>query len=230
MNATLTQRKYRLVAGLATDGAKTYGIAWAAAFIALLVVSAIIRQVVGEYRDYAVFAVVAIPLVTGILGWSGMYRSYPRALTNGVTRKEFLAAFAMFGVALVLASAALSQLGLRVINLFSTFRGAEYDTGFYGVGLPDSMARAVLWFACGALIGAVMHRVPTRRLGLLVSALILAVAYFRRDWLWTNAVPLIYGDVVDMTEIAAIDAVFAIPFLLAAWVLAMRAPLPPKRA
>ena len=230
MDTTLTQRKYRLAARLGADAAKTYGLAWAAVFTALLVVSVIVRQAAGEYVDYAIFAVIGIPVVVAIVGWSNMYRSYPRALVNGVTRKELLAAFAMQGVVMVLAATALTRLGLLAIGAFSNFRGAEYDPGFYGVGMADSAARAVLWFACGAVAGVVMLRIPNRRLGVLVSVLILAVVYVRRDWLWINALPVIGGDDLDMSDVALIDAAFAVPFILATWILAARAPIPPKRA
>ena len=228
MNATLTQRKYRLAARLGADTAKTFGITWAAVFIALVVASAIFRQATGEDREFAYYALFAIPLVMILVSWISMAKSYPLALANGLTRQGFLVAFAMFGGAVILATAAFTQLGRLVIGVFSTFRGSSYEMGFYGLDLVESLVNPALFFACGAVAGAVVLRFRSRWLGALTGGLLVGILVTRPNWLWATALRV--SPIVETGDMVLIDAPLAVLLALAAWLVLNRAPIPPKRA
>ncbi|THV30768.1 hypothetical protein [Glycomyces paridis] len=237
----LTQRKYRFAAHLATDAARTLGLWTVAGFAVLLAASAIYRAAVGAYADFAVWALLVIPAAMLAAGWLHLHKAYPRAIANGLTRKELIAAFALYGAVAVLAAAALTQAGNAVIGLFSTFRGVEHHTGFYGLGWFDSVARPALWFAVGAAAGSAMIRFGRRWLGALVSALFISVAVYRSAVI-SLAVNLGQqvpdGDgtlieiplAVDENTLAWIDLALAAAVALAALALLARAPMRPKPA
>lgn len=238
MNTVLKQRKIRLAARLATDTAMTFGLLSVAAFTVLIVVSLIWREISGEYVQLASWVIFAIPLILAIQAWVHLTKSYPMALANGLTRREFLAAYALFALATVIATAALTQLGLAVIDLFSTFRGVAHHEGFYGMGLAESVVRPALFFAAGAAGGAITLRLGGRWLGAVVSAVTLSAVIFRElGYMAMAAVArgLPTKDGYNITfeigdYLGTIDAVGTLVLALLVWALLARAPMRPKTA
>lgn len=178
MTHVLARRKYQLAARLSWNTAKTFGIAFLAVFLTVAVGEEILTALNGVNREYP-FAVLfwGIPTAMVAIAWMHLARSYPAAITNGMTRKEFLTGFALFGAATVLASAVLTHAAVLLLD-FGPFVEAAYPVGFYGLSLLESVARPVLYFAVGAAAAAMMHRVPSRPLGAVLSGLmVVAVAY-----------------------------------------------------
>lgn len=242
MNAVLTQRKYHLAARLANDTARTFGLYAVLAFAALLVTSLIWRETTGKYEDFAHWVLIAVPLIITVVAWVHLSKSYPLAIAGGLTRREFLAAYAMFGLATVLVTAALTQLGVVVIDLFDTFRGVEHHVGFYGETAFESVVRPALYFACGAAATAVKLRFPSVWLSASLSALIVAAVIYRQVGYYAvmKAVGMENGSadgsvfeypLVDLSVIHPyLDAVLVVPLALIAWILLARAPMRPKPA
>lgn len=238
MNTALPQRKYRLVVRLAADAAMTFGLWSVVAFIVLFIASLIWREITGEYAQFASWVIYTIPLITAILAWIHLSKSYPLAVANGFTRREFLAAYALFGLATVLASALLTQLGLAAIDLFSTFRGTGHHEGFYGMGLLESVIRPALYFASGAAGAAVTLRLGKRRLGAVVSALTLSAVIYRELGFMAlaaaaNELPMKDGYNITFSigdYLGTVDAVFTVALALLVWALLARAPMRPKSA
>lgn len=237
MTALLTQRKYRLAARLATDTARTFGLWLTAAFVILLVGSLVYRAVSGEYAQVAQWAILAIPLVMAGAAWFHLVKGQPRAIANGLTRKEFITAFALYGAVTVATAALLTHLGIAVIGLFATYKGAEHGFSFYGTGWLDSFARPALWFAIGAAAGAAMLRFGTGLLGAFLAGLIAAAGLYR-----SVAISLVVnadgesGTLVEVpvamnsTSMAWVDLALTAAFALLALALLARAPMRPKPA
>jgi hypothetical protein len=240
MNAVLTQRKYRLAARLATDTARTFGLYTVIAFGVLLAASLLWRQITGEYADLAAMLIFAVPLIVTVIAWAHLAKSYPLAIATGLTRKEFLAAYALFGLATVLVTALLTQLGLAVIDLFDTFRGVEHHMGFYGQTPLESVVRPALFFACGAAAAAAKLRFDRTWISAPLAAVVIAgvvyrsVAYFALMQLVgmenssTDGTVFEYPNVDLSAVIPYLDAVLAAVFALIAWALLARAPMRPK--
>ena len=235
MTTVLTQRKYRVAAQLATKTARTVGLAAVAAFALLLAASAVYRSVTGQYEEYAYYALMAVPLVMIGLAWVQVFRTYPRALANGVTRKETLTALALFGAAAVLAAALATQLGLVVIGFFSTFEGVEHHRGFYGLTLTESIVRPAVYFACGATAAAAMLRFGNRAVGAVVAGLAIGLVLYRQP-----VVQFVYTEYAKAAGTSStaelgsmllpVDLALAVLFTITAWLLLLRAPLRNKRA
>lgn len=238
MTHVLAQRKYRLAARLTTGTAKTFGLVTVAAFIGIAIGSAVMRAVNGGDQEFSYWVIQAIPLAVAASSWIHLARSYPSAIANGMTRKEFLTGFALFGAVTVLAAAAFTQLAILALGLAATSDDAA-SVGFYGQGLLESVARPALYFALGAAVAAALHRFGNRALGGAVSGLMVAVVFFRMA-----AVSFIVlqvaarGDGVlvevpvtmDMTDLALIDLGLAALFTLLTWTFLARAPMRPKKA
>lgn len=238
MNAVLTQRKYRLAGRLANDTARTFGLWWVLTFVLLAIASEVYRRVAGDYEDFAFYALFLITLPVLAAAWVHLHKSYPLAVPNGLTRKEFLTAYAMFGAATVFAAAVLVQLGQFVIDLSSTFRGTEYDTGFYGLTPLESVVRPALWFAVGAAAAAAKLRVPGRLLGSVVGALMVAAVLYRTVGIsvalnLTNGAFEEDGTLIQLPfdfSLAPLDVGLAVLFAVITWALLLRAPMQPKAA
>jgi hypothetical protein len=239
MHAVLSRRKYHLAARLANDTARTFGLWLTAAFAVLAIVSAILHAATGESDELAYYALMAIPMVMLASGWVHLYKGYPLAIANGLTRKEFLAGFALYGLATVLVAAALTQLGRLILDQLPTTETKH--VGFYGLFLFDSLARPFLWFTVGAAAGAAMLRFRSRWFGAFVSALFVAAVVYRPIGISLavdigSAIPLGEGTLIEVPvglttdSLALIDVAIAIPFALIAWGLLARAPMLPKPA
>ncbi|HEX2144127.1 MAG TPA: hypothetical protein VHG10_06435 [Glycomyces sp.] len=232
MNAVLAQRKYRIAGRLANDTAWTFGLFSAVAFLVLAAGSVAYRLVTGEQEEFALWLLFAIPLMMTVLGWVHLTKSYPLALANGLTRKEFLAGFAMFGLATVLATAALTQLAVLILD-HAPANGSAHTMGFYGIAPFESLARPALYFTAGAAAGAAMLRIRNRWFGALIGALMVAAVVYRQLG-YMFGVRLIESEGTpifdEMSDMAAYDAVLAVLFVLAAWALLARAPMRPKPA
>jgi hypothetical protein len=240
VNAVLTQRKYRLAARLATDTARTFGLWLTAGFVVLVIVSAILHATTaGESEEYAYWALQAVPLAMLASGWVHLYKGYPLALANGLTRKEFLTGFALYGLATVLVAAALTQLGRLILDQLPTTDSKQ--VGFYGLFPLDSLARPALWFTVGAAAGAAMLRSRSRWFGAFVSALFVAAVVYRPIGISLaisigQELPLGDGTLIELplemstNTLALIDLALAVPLALITWALLARAPMRPKPA
>jgi hypothetical protein len=236
MNAALAQRKYRVTAQLTTKTARTVGLAAVAAFALLLAASAVYRSVTGQYEEYAYYALMAVPPVMIGLAWVQVFRTFPRALANGVTRKETLAALALFGVAAVLAAAVSTQLGVMVIGFFSTFEGVEHHQGFYGLTLAESIVRPAVSFACGAVAAAAMLRFGNRSVGAVVAGIAIGLLLYRQpvvEFVYTEYAKAA-GSTASTPELGSmllpVDLALAALFTITAWLLLLRAPMRNKKA
>jgi hypothetical protein len=239
MNAVLAQRKYRLAGRLATDTAMTFGLWSVVTFVVLLLASLGYREISGQYAQYADWVLVAIPAVMTVTGWIHLQKSYPLALSNGLTRKEFLAAYALFGAATILVAAALTQIGIVVVDQLAAFRGAEHHMGFYGMAPLESVARPALYFALGTAAGAAMLRFGKRWLVAFAAALTVAAVVYRLAGVAFVRVAIQRATEADTDSLASIslerllvpvDTALAIVFALLAWVLLAKAPMRPKPA
>jgi hypothetical protein len=239
VNAVLTRRKYRLAVRLAHDTARTFGLWLTAGFVVLAAVSLILHWTVGETDEYAYFALQAVAMAMLAAGWVHLYKGYPLAIANGLTRKEFLAGFALYGLVTVLAAAALTQFGRLVLELSPTT--ATHHTGFYGLYPLDSLARPLLWFTVGAAAGAAMLRFRSRWTGAVVAALFVAAVLYRLIGIslgveLAQSTPFGEGTLVavpvsmTLEHLAMIDLGLAVPFALIAWALLARAPMRPRPA
>lgn len=240
MNAVLAQRKYHLAARFAYDTARTSGLWRTAAFIALAAISAILyANSGGTTEELATYVLFAVPLAMFLAGWLHLSKGYPLAIAHGFTRKEFLAGFALYGLATVVTAAALTQVGRLILEQLPT--SSHRHTGFYGLGPLDSLARSALWFTVGATAAAAKLRFPGRRLGVLVSALFVAAVVYRpvaislvRNFL--QEVPFGDGTLVEVpvqmttNHLALIDLAVTVPLALIAWALLARAPMRPRSA
>ncbi|MDN3239206.1 hypothetical protein [Glycomyces tritici] len=239
MNAVLAQRKYHLAARLANDTARTLGLWLTAAFVVLVVTSAILDAATeGQTEELATYVLLALPIAMFLAGWLHLSKGYPLAIVHGFTRKEFLAGFALYGLATVVTAAALTQAGRLILEHLPT---ADSEIGFYGRGPLDSLARSALWFTVGAAAGAAKLRFPGRRLGVLASALLVAAVVYRPvaiSLMRNLAQDTPFGDgtlvevPVEMTmnHLALIDLAFTVPLALLTWALLARAPMHPKSA
>jgi hypothetical protein len=239
VTAVLSRRKYRLAARLATDTARTFGLWLTAAFIALAAISLLLHWTVGETDEYAYYALFAIAMAMLAAGWVHLYKGYPLAIAHGLTRKEFLAGFAIYGLLTVLAAAALTQLGRLLLDLSPTTD--VNGTGFYGLYPLDSLARPLLWSTVGAAAGAAMLRFRGRWTGALVAALFVGAVVYRPIGIslgveLARATPFGEGTLVSvpvsmsLEHLALIDLGLTVPFALIAWALLARAPMRPKPA
>ncbi|MFG3341397.1 hypothetical protein [Glycomyces sp. NPDC048151] len=241
MTHVLAQRKYRFAAVLAIATARTFGLALVAAFIVLAVASAAIRAVQGGDSEMAYGVIQAIPVAMIAIGWLRLARAYPAAITNGMTRKEFLTGFALFGAATVLATAALTQLAVLALDL-SPFQAEGVHVGFYGLTPLESAVIPILYFAVGTATGAVMLRFANRWVGAAVCAVLVSAVFYRQ--LAYYAAMNLFGlqsggedgtvfqyPMVDLYALLPyLDLVVALAFALFAWALLARAPMRPKQA
>lgn len=235
MTTLLAQPKYRVAAQLATKTARTVGLAAVALFALLLAASAVYRSVTGQYEEFAYYAFMAVPLVMIGLAWVQVFRTFPLALANGVTRKETLTALALFSAAAVLGAAAATQLGVLVIGFLSTFEGVEYHQGFYGLAMTESIVRPAVYFACGATAAAAMLRFGNRAVGALIAGLAIGLVLYRQP-----VVQFVYTEYAKAAGTSAtaelgsmllpVDLALAVLFTITAWLLLLRAPLRNKQA
>ena len=239
MTTVLTHRKYRLATRLAADTARTFGLWLTAAFIVLAALSLLLHWTVGETDEYAYYALIAVAFAMLAAGWVHLYKGYPLAIANGLTRKEFLAGFALYGLVTVLAAAALTQLGRLLLELSPTTDVKQ--TGFYGLYPLDSLARPLLWFTVGAAAGAAMLRFRGRWTGALVAALFVGAVFYRPIGIslgieLAQATPFGEGTLVSvpvsmtLEHLALIDIGLTVPFALITWALLAKAPMRPKPA
>lgn len=235
MTTLLAQPKYRVATQLATKTARTVGLAAVALFALLLAASAVYRSVTGQYEEFAYYALMAVPLVMIGLAWVQVFRTFPLALANGVTRKETLTALALFSAAAVLVTAAATQLGVLVIGFFSTFEGVEYHQGFYGLEPTESIVRPAVYFACGATAAAAMLRFGNRAVGALIAGLAVGLVLYRQPVLQFVFTEYAKAAGTSSTPelgsmLASVDLVLTVLFTITAWLLLLRAPLRNKKA
>lgn len=242
MTDVLAQRKYRLAVRLSTDTAKTYGIALAAAFLALAIGSAVVRANYGGGMKLSNYLLqIAIPIAMIAIAWMHLSRSYPAAIAGGMTRKEFLSGFALFGAATILAMAVFTQLAVQVAYLIMRLGEADHFVGFYGLSLVESVARPALYFAVGAASAAVMHRIASKTVGAVVSGLMVGAVLYRWEGFWLILTALGrtggYAGGMDrgtvtlrMTDMALFDTALAAVFVLVAAAVLVRAPMRAKQA
>jgi hypothetical protein len=130
-------------------------------------------------------------------------------------------------------AAALSADAARTFGPFSTFRGTDYQQGFYGTGLLESVVRPAVYFAVGAAAGAVVIRLGRRWLGALASAVLVSLVLYRMPGylaarMAADQLPMKDGinlEIPTQLSLAPLDAVLAVLFALLAWALLARAPM-----
>lgn len=249
MTTVLAQRKYRLAGRLALEVLAGYGLWTVIAFAVLAAGSAVLRAATGGgEEEVSLFVFTVLPLLMAAFGWVYLDRTYPAAIANGMTRREFNTAYALFGGALVLAAAVFTQVAMLVLRLT---HGASWvdlltrlDSGdyVYGLALGESIVRPALYFACGAAVGAFRYRFNNGSIGAVFGALALATVLFRglayyagikllgMENASVDGAVFAYpnADVDALTPY--LDTVLAVLFVLLAWTLLARAPMLPKKA
>jgi hypothetical protein len=224
MTAVSAQRRYRLTGRLLAGTAKTFGLGAVLAFAFAATASIVYRTATGSYAEFIVYVLLLLPLVMVAAGWAHASWTYAAGIARGVTRKEFLAALAIYGIVVIAATVAFTHLANLVIALGSTFHGVEYQEGYYGSGLWASIVRPALYLAVGSAGGALTHQFASRWIGFTLGAFLIAVVAYRQTWLW---VPIERLTQHGPTE-TAIDAALAALLILATWVLLARAPMRSK--
>jgi hypothetical protein len=226
MTTVLVQSKFRLTGRLAAGTAKTFGLGTVLAFAVAAIASLVYRETTGSYVEFANYVLLCLPLVLAAAAWIQVHRTYPKALADGATPKEFLTSLALYGIIAVVAAVAFVHLGSFVISLGSTFRGVGHHEGFYGTGPWSSIVRATLYLALGAAAGTLSHRLASRSIGFVLGALLFAAVGYRQAWLWGNIAEPAHVESIE--DFAAVDAVLAVLLILATWALLARTPKRPK--
>jgi hypothetical protein len=240
MTTLLAQRKYHLAARLTKATAKTFGLAFVALFLIVAVVEEIVTVVNGFAQETSwVLLSWGIPVTMVAIAWTHLSRSFPAAITNGMTRKETLNGFALFGAVTVLVSAVFTHAAVVLLD-FGPFTETVYPVDFYGLSLLESVVRPALYFGVGAAAAAMMHRVPSRALGAVLGGLLVVATVYRVQVIG----PVLYAlgpqsssfsEMPDRSEIvlrmstfAWIDVALAAILVLLTVTLLAKAPMRPK--
>lgn len=234
MTTLLAQRKYRLGLQWAAEVGKTYGLWILIAFTVLQLVQLGLRLAIsfdGEYSDYVLRY---LPLVLTGIGWVYLVRDFPLAITTGMTRKEFFAAYAVFGAVVIAGSVAFAELVRLSHNLFATEGTGSLDLG--GIALLETLIRSAVYFTAGAAAGAVMARFNAKPLGAALAGVLIAMLILRAIPFQLLLTEFAAGVVLEVEfpgseELyAPFDAVLSVVFVLVVWLALARAPMHPKKA
>ncbi|WP_157930487.1 hypothetical protein [Glycomyces xiaoerkulensis] len=226
MSSQLRLRKYRLAARLSVDLAAGIGLLTVLALAALLLVSA------ATGAPTASLVLFLLPWIVLAVGWVYLLKSFPVAVSRGVTRRETLAAHGLFGLAVAVAAALLSHAGVLAQELVL----AETMPYFYGKGGLDSLTRPLLYFAVGALLAAIMLRTGRRPYGGVFVGLVVFFVLARQIPLSILGAEAGSEGVAIFTfpathaSLTLVDLALAGSSAALAWALLARAPLEPKEA
>lgn len=232
MTTLLTQRKYRLGLRWAAEVGKTYGLWILIAFTALQLVQLGLRLSIsfeGEFNDYLLRY---FPFVLTAIGWVFLFKAFPLAIATGTTRKEFLAAFALFGAIVIAGSTAFMELVRVSHNLFAAEGGLDLG----GFALLETLIRTAVYFTAGAAAGAVMVRFNAKPLGAALAGVVIAVLLLRpipfQMLLTEFAAGVVFEVEFPGSEelFAPFDAVLTLVFGLVVWLALARAPMHHKKA
>jgi hypothetical protein len=242
MTTLLAQRKFQLAARLSKTTAKTFGVAFAAVFLGVAFGEEILTALTGFDRQIPwIMLTWGIPIAMVAIAWIHLGRTFPAAITNGMTRKEFLKGFALFGAITVLAAAVFIHAAILLLD-HGPFAEVGITIGFYGASLLESVGRPALYFAVGAAAAAMMHRIPSRTLGVALSGLMIVAVVLRMQSIGTVLSELglassLTGGTLARSEMLLHTSVFAYTdiglaamFGLLAVALLSKAPMRPKQA
>lgn len=233
MNTVLTQRKYRIGLQWAGEVGKSSGLWAMVAFAVLQLVQIGLRLSLGFEGDFSVYLLGYGPFLLTAIAWVSLLKTFPAAITAGMTRKEFFGAFAVFSALVIAGGVAFIELVRACYNLLGP---AEYGSlDFGGISLLETLILVSVNFTAGAACGAVMARFNARPLSALLAGLFIAVLLLR-----TIPYELFFNEFADGTfEVefpgskelfAPFDAVLAVVFALIVWPALARAPMPQKKA
>ncbi|MCH7230047.1 hypothetical protein L0U85_04115 [Glycomyces sp. L485] len=224
MESTLRNRRYRVAARLSAELASTFGLWTTAALAALLLAEWVVDLASAEPKAYANLVFTVLPFVVAAVGWVYLYRSFPAAVISGITRRELLISYALFGAVVVVGSALLVQAGVFVQD-----RITGTASLFYGRNWTESLIRPLVYFAAGAAAGAVSLRFGLGRLtGLLFAVLLLRQIPIALSSSDGATVLLSYPSPEVM--LAPLDVALAAVFLALTWAVLRRAPMSLKKA
>lgn len=229
MTTVLSQRRYQVGLRWAAETGRTCGLWTLAAFAAFQLVELGLRLSTQFEGDFSINLLRYVPFVLTAVAWVHVVKAFPPAIAAGMTRKEFVAAFAVFSAIVVAGGVAFMQLVKLVHNLSAAEGAGGLD--LFGAALLETLILVAVYFTAGAAAGAVMVRCASRNLGAALAGLLIAVLLFRTipfQLLLTEFA----GDVVFAVEYpgseeltAPLDAVLTAAFALVAWLALVRAPL-----
>jgi hypothetical protein len=234
MNAVLTHRKYRIGLRWAAEVGRTHGLWALIAFAALMILQLGLRLAVSFEGDLSVFVLRYLPFVLTAVAWVYLVKNFPAAITTGMTRKEFLAAYALFGAIVIIGGVALTQLVKVVHNLVAVEGAGGLD--LYGVVLLETLIRMAVYFTAGSAAGAVMARFPARGVGAALAGVVIAALIFRPIPFQLLFTEFAAGKVFEVEFpgseelLAPFDAVLTLVFVLVTWLALVRAPMPHSKA
>ncbi len=234
MNTVLSQRKYLVGSRWAAEVGRTYGLWILVAFAVLHLVQLGLRLSMPLEQDFSIYILRFLPFVLTAIGWVYLLRSFPLAISAGMTRKEFFAAFAVFGAIVIAGGLAFTLLVRLVYNLFLADGTDGLD--LYGMVLLETLIRLAVYFTAGTAAGAIMVRFKARLLGAALVGLLVSVMIFRQLPLQLLLSEFSSGGTLTIEFpgseelLAPIDAVLTMVFVLVTWLALARAPLPHKKA
>ncbi|MCD0446718.1 hypothetical protein LO763_24165 [Glycomyces sp. A-F 0318] len=231
MSTPLAQRKYRFAMQLSSEVGMTFGL-WILMSLAVVhAVTAAARALTPFEGDFSHYLFPVLPLILAAVGWVHLYRSFPLAVTAGMTRKEFLTAYAVFGAIVVAGGFAFMQLFVILQDLLVP-AGAGIDA--YGADPLESLTRSAVYFAAGAAAGALMARFGGRGLSGLLAGLVFGAVLLRQVPLELARSEYFGGSAVlelpsEEALLAPLDAVLAALLALVVWAALAKAPIPNSR-
>lgn len=234
VNAVLTRRKYRFGLRWAAEVGKTFGLWILIAFAALQVLQLGLGFSTSFEVDLNLYVLRFVPLVLTAIGWVYLMKTFPLAITTGMTRKEFFAAFAVFG-AIVIAGGLAFMMSVKLVhNLFDADGTGGLDIA--GIALLETLILMAVYFTAGAAAGAVMVRFNAKALGSVLAGLLISVLLLR-----TIPFQLLFEEFArpgaayavgypgSEELLAPFDAVLTVVFVLVVRLSLARAPLPHQR-
>lgn len=234
MTTILAQRKYRLGLRWSAEVGKTYGLWVLTAFAVLQLVQLGLRLSTSFEGENSVYLLRYLPLVLTAIGWVYLIRDFPLAIITGMTRKEFFAAYAVFGAVVIAGSVALMELARISHNLFAAEGTGDLDLG--GIVLLETLIRSAVYFTAGAAAGAVMARFNAKQLGAALAGVLIAMLLLRAipyQLLLTEFAAGVAFEVEfpgSEELFAPFDAVLTAVYVLVVWLALARAPMHHKKA
>lgn len=235
MNATLAGRRYRLGLRLSSEVATTFGLWFLIAFAAVHAVAMALRALTPFEGDFSVYLFPFLPPLLIAVVWVHLLRAFPQSIAGGMTRKEILAAFAVFGAFTIAGGFVLTQLFAVMGHLFVP-GGTAALAVYYGLDPIEALARSAVYVTAGGAAGALMARCGAQRLGPVLAGLVIAVLLLRQVPLELARAASYGDDVLVFWEfpstpylLAPLDAILACLFALVAWAALARAPMPHKK-
>ncbi|WP_030156696.1 hypothetical protein [Glycomyces sp. NRRL B-16210] len=234
MNATLAGRRYRLGMRLSAEVATTFGLWFLMSLAAVHAVMIGLRALTPFDGDFSFYLFPALPLILTAVCWVHLLRAFPAGIAGGMTRKELLTAFAVFGALVTAGGFALSQLIVLLQDLLVP--GDLGDVDAYGLAPIESLTRSAVFVAAGLAAGALMSRFGAQRLGGALAGVVVAVLLLRQIPLelakagYAGERTIVFLEYPSNPDLLApLDAILALLLALVAWAALARAPMPHKK-